>query len=163
MLIPRELRLLNLALVDIGAGTSDIAICRDGQIASYEMATIAGDELTEALIQRYLVDFSTAERLKRALSQGETSLQYENILGMEQRVDAAELQDALQGSIDLLAKTIGEKIIASNGGPPAALFLIGGGSQIPGLGKALAACLGIPADNIDVYKRQLPASWAWSI
>lgn len=27
--IPAELRLLNLALVDIGAGTTDIAVCRD--------------------------------------------------------------------------------------------------------------------------------------
>ena len=27
--IPAELRLLNLAMVDIGAGTTDIALCRD--------------------------------------------------------------------------------------------------------------------------------------
>ena len=37
MLPLKELRLLNLALVDIGAGTSDIAITRDGQIVSYAM------------------------------------------------------------------------------------------------------------------------------
>ena len=29
--IPEKLRLLNLVMVDIGAGTSDIAVCRDGK------------------------------------------------------------------------------------------------------------------------------------
>ena len=42
-----KLRLLNLALVDIGAGTSDIAICREGSVVGYTMATVAGDEITE--------------------------------------------------------------------------------------------------------------------
>ena len=46
--IPADLRLLNLALVDIGAGTSDIAVCRDGSVVGYTMATVAGDEITEA-------------------------------------------------------------------------------------------------------------------
>ncbi|MEG0566119.1 MAG: cell division protein FtsA, partial [Hungatella sp.] len=41
--IPKNLRLLNLVLVDIGAGTSDIAAARDGSICGYTMATIAGD------------------------------------------------------------------------------------------------------------------------
>ena len=30
--IPEKLRLLNLVMVDIGAGTSDIAVCRDGKV-----------------------------------------------------------------------------------------------------------------------------------
>ena len=32
VIIPPEIRLINIALVDIGAGTSDIAIARDGAI-----------------------------------------------------------------------------------------------------------------------------------
>ena len=42
LIIPPDLRLLNLALVDIGAGTSDIAISKGGSIVGYDMATIAG-------------------------------------------------------------------------------------------------------------------------
>lgn len=38
LIIPPELRLLNLALVDIGAGTSDIAISKNGSIVGYDMA-----------------------------------------------------------------------------------------------------------------------------
>ncbi|NCB31725.1 MAG: cell division protein FtsA, partial [Clostridia bacterium] len=141
VLIPRELRLLNLTLVDVGAGTSDIAICRDGRIASYEMATIAGDELSEAIVRDYLVDFSTAERLKRSLTQPKETLNYENVLGMPCQVKAQAILDSLQPGIDLLAQTVADKILKCNGGPPAAVFLIGGGSQVPGLSQALAACL----------------------
>ncbi len=49
--IKEELRLLNLALIDIGAGTSDIAITKDGKIMAYAMTSQAGDEITEALSQ----------------------------------------------------------------------------------------------------------------
>ncbi len=154
VLIPRELRLLNLALVDIGAGTSDIAVCREGQIASYEMATIAGDELTEAIIRAYLVDFSTAEQLKRRLAAGEETLSFENILGMPCAVSAEDLLSSLQPTIDQLAETIAEKLTACNGGAPAAVFLIGGGSQIPGLGAALSRCLALPQEKIAVGPRR---------
>ena len=40
--IKEELRLLNLALIDIGAGTSDIAITKDGKIMAYAMTPKQG-------------------------------------------------------------------------------------------------------------------------
>ena len=40
--IPPNMRLLNLALVDIGAGTSDIALVRDGNIYGYAMVPLGG-------------------------------------------------------------------------------------------------------------------------
>ena len=52
------------ALVDIGAGTSDISITKDGSIIAYGMIPLAGDELTELIVQNYLVDFKTAEYIK---------------------------------------------------------------------------------------------------
>ena len=67
--IPENLRLLNLALVDIGAGTSDIAACTGGSITGYTMATVAGDEVTEAIMKQYLVDFGTAETIKAQIRQ----------------------------------------------------------------------------------------------
>ena len=44
--IPENYRMLNIALVDVGAGTSDISITRDGSIIAYGMIPHAGDELT---------------------------------------------------------------------------------------------------------------------
>ena len=154
VLIPRELRLLNLALVDVGAGTSDIAICRDGRVASYDMATIAGDELSEAIIREYLVDFPEAERLKKSLLNGEEVLHYENVLGLPGEAKAQDILTILKPVVDLLARTVADKILECNGGPPSAVFLIGGGSQVPGLGKSLAACLQIAPENVAVGPRR---------
>lgn len=52
--IPERFRLLNIALVDVGAGTSDICITKDGSIVAYGMIPFAGDELTEWIAKRYL-------------------------------------------------------------------------------------------------------------
>ena len=62
--IPETFRMLNIALVDVGAGTSDISVTRDGSIIAYGMIPCAGDEITELLVQHYLVDFKTAEHIK---------------------------------------------------------------------------------------------------
>ena len=59
-----EVRLINFAMCDIGAGTSDVAASRDGSIVAYGMATIAGDEMTESLMKQLLVEFNEAERIK---------------------------------------------------------------------------------------------------
>ena len=62
--IPEKYRLLNIALVDVGAGTSDISITKDGSIIAYGMIPSAGDELTECIAKKYLVDFQTADHIK---------------------------------------------------------------------------------------------------
>ena len=93
--IPADLRLLNLVLADIGAGTTDIAVCRDGTVVGYTMATIAGDEITEELMRRYLVPFSTAERMKTQMD--EDTLTYRDVLGLEQKISGAQVRDDLLG------------------------------------------------------------------
>ncbi len=148
VLIPPELRLLNLALVDIGAGTSDIAVCRDGAVCAYEMATIAGDEITEAIIKNCLVAFETAEQLKRALSGPDETFEYEDVLCAQHRISRHDLFAAIEPAVDALAKTIAERILACNGEVPAAVFVIGGGSQIPGLGERLSTYLKLDPSNI---------------
>lgn len=135
--IPAELRLLNLALVDIGAGTTDIAVCRDGSIVGYTMATIAGDEITEALMRAFLVDFRTAEEIKRQLRpDGEVT--YQDILGLESTVAAKEVYAAIQQPMERLAEAIAQQVSQLNGGAPSALFLAGGGSKLNGLREKVA-------------------------
>ena len=138
--IPAELRLLNLALVDIGAGTTDIALCRDGSVVGYTMATVAGDEITEAIMKTFLVDFKTAEQLKRDMG-GEEILRCRNILGQEERIDQQELVSAIQEPMDRLAGAIAKQVVEVNGAPPSALFLAGGGSKLAGLREKVAAAL----------------------
>ena len=140
--IPKDLRLLNLALVDIGAGTSDIAICRDGGVVGYTMATVAGDEITEAIMRAYLVDYTTAEDMKLQLEQG-GSVVFTDVLGEQQQCETDELMDSIDAAVQGLADEIADRIQQLNGGPPSALFLAGGRSKMLGLRERVAKSLGI--------------------
>lgn len=147
--IPAEIRLLNLALVDIGAGTSDIAICRDGSVVGYTMVTQAGDEVTEAIMKAYLVDFKTAEQMKRSLeTQEQGQITYTNILGLEESVSDTELLQVVDEPMRSLAEAISRQILEINGGPPSALFMAGGGSRLRGLLDKMVVCMGMDANRV---------------
>lgn len=148
VLIPPEVRLINIALVDIGAGTSDIAVSKNGSIVAYAMATIAGDEITEEIIKRYLVDFNTAETMK--MNSNSDEITYTDILGFTQAVTSEEFFKSLFPAVDLLAETIVKNILAVNGEAPAAIFLVGGGSLIPDLPKIIAEKLSVPETRVAV-------------
>ncbi|MBD5118150.1 MAG: pilus assembly protein PilM [Clostridiales bacterium] len=136
--IPAELRLLNLAMVDIGAGTTDIALCRDGSVVGYTMATVAGDEVTEAIMRSFLVDFKTAEQVKRSIGSSDDLIRCRNILGQEERIAVSEVVQAIQGPMDRLADAIAKQILEVNGNTPSAVFLAGGGSKLAGLREKVA-------------------------
>lgn len=154
--IPKELRLLNLALVDIGAGTSDIAITKSGTVIAYAMVPIAGDELTEAIAQHYLVDFNTAESIKLALTNAKEPITFTDILDNQVSVIAEEVNEVTHPVVKQLARTITEKIIEYNGGKaPNAIFLVGGGSQANGLCEALSEMIGLPKERVAVRTRSI--------
>ena len=148
--IPAELRLLNLALVDIGAGTTDIALCRDGSVVGYTMATVAGDEITEAIMRAFLVDFKSAEEIKRALSGSEELIRCRNILGQEERVSPAEVLQAIQEPMDKLADAIAKQVLSVNGSAPSAVFLAGGGSKLSGLRERVAEKLEMDENRVAI-------------
>lgn len=147
--VPENVRLLNIAMVDIGAGTSDIAITRDGTIVGYEMTSTAGDEITEALSRTYLLDFDTAENLKCNLMYAPTQ-KFSDIIGSQMEVDTEEILDKIEDSIDLVAKNIADGIVKVNGKSPSAVFLVGGGSQIPRINKLIAQYLDIQPERVVV-------------
>lgn len=145
--IPPKFRLLNIALIDIGAGTSDIAITKNGAIVSYAMVSLAGDEITEALSQRYLMDFVTAEKLKIQLNKKD-SHKFTDIVGISYEENTEEIISNIMDSIKHLSERIAEKILEYNGRAPSAVFCIGGGSQIPGLTECLAKAMDIPKERV---------------
>ncbi|MCI8808567.1 MAG: pilus assembly protein PilM [Oscillibacter sp.] len=147
--IPAELRLLNLALVDIGAGTTDIAICRDGTVVGYTMATIAGDEITEAIMKAFLVDFKTAEDIKRCLRPGE-DVEYTDILGLQNTVCYEDVCKAIEEPAKRLAEAIAAQVVDLNGAAPSALFLAGGGSKLDHLRERVAECLKMDVRRVAV-------------
>ncbi len=155
--IPENLRLLNLVMVDIGAGTSDIAACTGGSVTGYTMATVAGDEITEAIMKAYLVDFETAEKIKVQMNQG-GDITFADILGFEQKLSQEEIFACIQGTSDVLCKEIAEKIVEVNGGAPSALFLAGGGSKLSRLREGLARALGMDEKRVAIAGNYFQAS-----
>ncbi|MCI8600812.1 MAG: cell division protein FtsA [Oscillospiraceae bacterium] len=149
--IPDDLRKLNLALVDIGAGTSDIALCERGGVSAYTMATVAGDEITEALMQGCLVDFAAAEEIKHTLSEKlKKKIAYEDILGLPHEESEEELFEKIRPAVENLAQVISERILEVNGKAPSAVFLAGGGSQTPGLAPLVAQGLSMDVSRVAV-------------
>lgn len=146
--IPETFRMLNIALVDIGAGTSDISVTRDGSIIAYGMIPSAGDELTELLVQHYLVDFKTAEYIK--LQSGlEEEIEYQDIMMIKHTVTAEEVWQLLKPLVDDLAENIAAKIKELNGGETvSATFVVGGGGKIHGFIEHLAFELGLPQERV---------------
>lgn len=153
--IPPDLRLLNLALVDIGAGTSDIALTKDGSIVAYAMASIAGDEITERLSQHYLVDFYTADKIKISLSAKKENISFTDILKIKRTIKHEEAMEVVKPAVEELSSVIGKKILEYNGKAPNAVFLIGGGSQIPGLTDLIAEQLKLPPERVVIRGRDV--------
>lgn len=147
--IPENIRLLNLVLVDIGAGTSDIAACTGGSVTGYTMATVAGDEITETIMKEYLVDFATAESIKAQLD-GKQEISFADIMGLEHKISREEILQCIQGTSGFLCKEIANKVVEINGGSPSALFLAGGGSKLAGLKDGLTTALGMDANRVAV-------------
>lgn len=150
VLIPPTMRRLNVALVDIGAGTSDIAITDKSTVVAYGMVPTAGDEITEALSDHYLLDFPVAEEAKRQLQTAEEIL-IQDILGFDQFYPKEEVFLAIEPAVKQLAKSIGEEILRLNNRvAPKAVMLVGGGSLTPNLTTELGQVLDLPANRIAV-------------
>lgn len=146
--IPEMYRMLNIALVDVGAGTSDISITKDGSIMAYGMIPVAGDALTEAVAQHCLVDFVTAEQIKRDCSVKE-SVEYKDIIGLTQTVNAEKIKEVTASAIESMTRQVADKIKSLNGNRPvSAVFVVGGGGKLPGYTNALARALEIPEERV---------------
>ncbi len=152
--IQSSLRLLNIALVDIGAGTSDIAITKNGTVVAFAMVPNAGDEITEKLSEIYLVDFETAEKIKRSLCK-KSKIKFKDIMGISYQTTSVDILKAISPAVQQLARDICNKIVEYNGKSPSAVFMIGGGSLIPGLNELIAEFLQIPVDRVGVRKTTL--------
>ena len=146
--IPETFRMLNIALVDVGAGTSDISITKDGSIIAYGMIPYAGDELTEVIVQHYLVDFKTAEAMKMD-STFKTEITYEDIMSIPHTIPASELWELVASTVDKITSEIASKIRELNGNKSvSACFVVGGGGKIHGFTEMLAQHLDLPKERV---------------
>lgn len=150
VLVPVSMRRLNVALVDIGAGTSDIAITNEGTVIAYGMVPSAGDEITEAVSDELLLDFPDAEKAKRQLWENDKII-VQDILGFETEINKSDVVTRISPAIDKLAEEIRNEIIELNNGvSPKAVMLVGGGSMTPELTSRLARLLHLPDNRVAI-------------
>ena len=151
--IPEMYRMLNIALIDVGAGTSDISITKDGSIVAYGMLPIAGDCLTEDIARHCLVDFFTAEQIKRGIDglDCEDSIEYKDIMGISQKISKKEVLEVIADDLENMAKQAADKIKELNGNKPvSAVFVVGGGGKIDTYTERVAKHLGIAKERCAV-------------
>jgi len=151
--IPVNMRRLNLALVDIGAGTADIALTRNGSFFAYGMVPMAGDAVTEEICAHYLLDFKVGEKVKRDLST-KVELNFKDFLGAKVTVKKEEVIKVIQSVVGKIAENISGEILNLNKDVPQAVILIGGGSLTPMLSEMLAETLGIPQNRVGIQVRE---------
>lgn len=154
--IPEKFRMLNIGLVDVGAGTSDICLTKDGSITAYGMIPMAGDELTEIISRQYLVDFDMAEKIKTGVRNVMESdpdspemITYQDIIGITHEVSAAEICELLDDVLDDITTRIADKMKELNGDKSvSAVFVVGGGGKFPGFTDKLAGKLGLIPERV---------------
>ncbi len=146
--IPDRFRMLNLALVDVGAGTSDICVTDDGSITAYGMLPIAGDDITEIIAQHCLVDFNDADEIKIKASHSD-EVEYTDIMGLKKVITAEEINKIIRPKVEEMAQRATDEIMKLNGDKAvSAVFVVGGGGCVPGYTQAIAKNMNIPEERV---------------
>lgn len=153
VVVPPTMRMLNIALVDIGAGTSDLAISAAGTIKGYGMVSYAGDAITQGLAEHFLLDFTVAERIKVEL-QKDAITECKDVFGNSLQLGYEEILAVMYPKVEILAKKIAEEIQRLNGSSPKGVILIGGGSRTPELATLLAKNLDLSENLVRIRDRE---------
>ena len=146
--IPEKFRMLNLALVDVGAGTTDICVTDDGSITAYGMLPIAGDDITEIIARQCLVDFNTADEIKIKAS-CDDEVEYIDIMGLRKTITSKDISQIIKPQVEMMAKKATDEIKRLNGDKPvSAVFVVGGGGCVPGYTECIAKEMGIQQERV---------------
>ena len=138
------------AIVDVGAGVTNVIVHHNGEPRFVRILLLGGDEPTTALADHLGISFEEAEALKLDLGRGVGSAESQRVL----RERVRRLVDEIRGSVDYyLSQEDSEPLVG--------LVLTGGGSLTPGLVEQLEQSLrmpvrrGAPLSDFDVTKSGL--------
>ena len=120
---PGELGDAGAVFVDVGGGTTDVALVRGGGISGTKMLALGGRAFTKGLVERLGVSFAEAERAKLAVGEDGAAEVRETLLA-----DARIWRDGIELMIGDLA---GEELL------PGRLLLCGGGADLPQVREVL--------------------------
>lgn len=152
LVVPPSMRMLNISLVDVGAGTSDLAISAQGTVKAYGMVSCAGDAITAAIAEHFLLDLPVAEKVKVNINK-EQAVKCMDVLGNALEIAYEDLLEVILPQVETLASKIATEIVALNGTAPKGVILIGGGSRTPKLDILLAKYLDLPKNLVRMRDR----------
>jgi cell division protein FtsA len=128
---PGELGDTGAIFIDVGGGTTDVALVRHGGIAGTKMLALGGRAFTKGLADRFGLSFARAEALTVAAADGGDL--------PEQAVPADELASALAADAEVWLAGVELMIadLAEGELLPARVYLCGGGARLPQISTAL--------------------------
>lgn len=138
------------AIVDVGAGVTNIVVHHNGEARFVRILLVGGDEVTNSLSRELNVSFEEAEAVKLDLGRGVGSPEAQRAL----QAQVSFLVQEIQGSLDYY-------LSQEDSEPVSSLILTGGGSLTPGLvaqleqSARLPVLRGSPLAGMDVSKSGL--------
>jgi len=158
-------RPLGSMIVDIGGGTTEVAVISLGDMAARTSIRVAGDEMDTAIITHVKrvhdlrIGYPTAEKLKKEIGSAEglkeekkmeiAGISVKTSLPERAMVSSEEIREALRPTVDEIIKAIKRTLeitrpelaadVLNNG-----IMLAGGGSLLRGLTSVITRETGIP-------------------
>jgi len=143
---------LGVAIVDIGGGTTDIILYKDGSLRHTSVLAIGGNHFTNDIAVGLRVSVSEAERVKKSFGSAATSMVGDseeidiNQAGQGKKIQRRCLSEIIQPRTEELLDLVKGELISCSAYDVASagIVLTGGGSLLEGLDRMAEAVLGLP-------------------
>ncbi len=145
---------LGIILIDIGGGTTDIAVFSEGVIRYSGIVGVGGDKITQAIKQYFSVVLGQAESIKREMGYAHKDAIVENVVKRVEGVGAKEdVQISTEILTEIISKMMREVFEFIDGKlrseklkrkAHAGIVLTGGGAMLRGIDKLASEVFGLP-------------------
>lgn len=146
----REQKEAGAVLVDIGAGTTNVAVLEDGEVQHIGVIPIGGNHLTNDLAIGLKTDLDIAEQVKLRFGGIETKPEKVVKLKLgtvEYSFDSRNISLIIESRMEELMEYIDKELskVHKSGKLPGGVIFAGGGSKIDGLSEFAREQLSLPA------------------
>jgi len=136
-------------VMDVGARSTNVLVIGPAGRFFARTLLLGGNAITAAVAEELQVDFAAAEKLKIEAVQPHPDRQFDSPARATVERSAATFAGRLQQEVVRTAGSFGWR---TGTPPPVALYLTGGGANLPGLESALAESLKMPVRRYDALR-----------
>lgn len=138
-----------VALVDLGASTTDIVVCRQKRLEFIRSAPQAGNQLTKALCDHLGLDWEAAEETKIQIGSLDPSIDRQTdplAYGEDDQRERVKvfLSKSFESITAEIRRTLDFYVSQPDGEPIGQIILTGGTSLLPGVAEFIEDRLGLP-------------------